>query len=181
MNLKEYLSGINNTWKTDTRTNELAHCEMALVEEIGEIAGWYKKHLFFGVPKEKLIINLKGEFGDLLYYIVKYSELLNNTNYLNSTLNRNKLTKDVNVTKELSKMTHSLSTILKAGEGFSMTNIALNDVADSLTMLILNEGWTVEEIMKSNLAKLKVRYGELFNPIQADPNQRNLKLEDKAL
>ena len=29
--------------------------------------------------------------------------------------------------------------------------------------------------------KLKIRHGDLFDPIQIDPNQRNLELEDNSL
>lgn len=178
-NLEEYLSGVNKTWKSDERDRELQHCETALLEEIGEIAGWYKKRLFYGLEEVKFKTGVKGEFGDLLYYLAKYSELLNNNDYLNVSLNDNSV--PFNPLKELVNMNKNLTYILELGEGYSMTLIAIGNIASSLTKLINLEGFTVEDIAQSNLAKLKARHGDLFNPIQADPNQRNLELEDRVL
>jgi len=178
-NLKEYLSGVNRTWKGDTRDNEMSHCKVGILEEIGEITGWYKKRLYYGLNNDKVKVGLKGEFGDLLYYLVKYSELLDNTDYLNVSLNTDEVS--TNIMREITDMSKNVTIILELGEGYSMTMIAMGNVATALVKLINAEGWSIEDIAHSNLTKLKIRHGDLFDPIQIDPNQRNLELEDNSL
>lgn len=48
------------------------YCVIALNEEAGEIAGWWKKHQLRGNPTGKLTVaDLKGELGDVLFYLVR--------------------------------------------------------------------------------------------------------------
>lgn len=52
------------------------YCVVALNEEAGEIAGWYKKFVLRGNPTGKLTEqDLLGELGDVLYYLVRLSSL----------------------------------------------------------------------------------------------------------
>lgn len=49
---------------------------VAINEEAGEIAGWYKKYVLRGNPTEKFSRDdLKGELGDLLYYLTRMANL----------------------------------------------------------------------------------------------------------
>lgn len=51
---------------------DLNYCVIALNEEAGEIAGWYKKAILRGNPTGKYTQeDLKGELGDLLYYLTR--------------------------------------------------------------------------------------------------------------
>lgn len=47
-----------------------SYCVIALNEEAGEVAGWYKKHELRGNPTGKLTNeDLKCELGDVLFYL----------------------------------------------------------------------------------------------------------------
>ena len=49
---------------------------VALNEEAGEIAGWYKKFVLRGNPTGNFSReDLKGELGDLLYYLTRMANL----------------------------------------------------------------------------------------------------------
>ena len=49
---------------------------VALNEEAGEIAGWYKKYRLRGNPTGAFSMDdLKGELGDLLYYLTRMANL----------------------------------------------------------------------------------------------------------
>lgn len=49
---------------------------VALNEEAGEIAGWYKKFVLRGNPTGKLTRDdLKSELGDVLYYLTRMANL----------------------------------------------------------------------------------------------------------
>lgn len=46
------------------------YCVIAINEEAGEIAGWYKKAILRGNPTGQLTEDdLKGEMGDVLFYL----------------------------------------------------------------------------------------------------------------
>jgi NTP pyrophosphatase (non-canonical NTP hydrolase) len=49
---------------------DMVYCTIALNEEAGEVAGWYKKFVLRGNPVGNLTHDdLKGELGDVLYYL----------------------------------------------------------------------------------------------------------------
>ncbi len=71
MNLEEYQAEINKTWKSNPGLGDYEHCLVGIMEEAGEIAGWYKKANYYGAGMtEEIGRGLKGELGDLLYYTV---------------------------------------------------------------------------------------------------------------
>lgn len=46
------------------------YCAIALNEEAGEVAGWFKKFVLRGNPTGKLTLDdLKGELGDCMFYL----------------------------------------------------------------------------------------------------------------
>lgn len=49
---------------------------IAINEEAGEIAGFYKKYVLRGNPTGKLGLNdLKGEIGDCLFYLTRLAQM----------------------------------------------------------------------------------------------------------
>lgn len=48
---------------------DLNYCVIALNEEAGEVAGWYKKVVLRNNPKGLTEDDLKGELGDVLFYL----------------------------------------------------------------------------------------------------------------
>lgn len=53
-----------------------AYLVVALNEEAGEIAGWYKKFVLRGNPVGNFSReDLKGELGDLLYYLTRMANI----------------------------------------------------------------------------------------------------------
>ena len=55
---------------------DLNYCVIAMNEEAGEVAGWYKKAVLRGNPTGKFTDDdLKGELGDLLYYLTRAAQV----------------------------------------------------------------------------------------------------------
>ncbi len=53
-----------------------AYLVVALNEEAGEVAGWYKKYRLRGNPTGAFSMDdLKGELGDILYYLTRMANL----------------------------------------------------------------------------------------------------------
>jgi NTP pyrophosphatase (non-canonical NTP hydrolase) len=51
---------------------DIPYCIIALNEEAGEAAGWFKKMVLRGNPTGKLSTDdLKGELGDVLFYLTR--------------------------------------------------------------------------------------------------------------
>jgi NTP pyrophosphatase (non-canonical NTP hydrolase) len=69
MTTAEYEKWVESRCQPYTDAN---YCVVAINEEAGEIAGWWKKHQLRGNPTGSLTVNdLKGELGDVLFYITR--------------------------------------------------------------------------------------------------------------
>jgi NTP pyrophosphatase (non-canonical NTP hydrolase) len=67
---EEYVDGRCKDYVTES------YCVIALNEEAGEVAGWYKKYVLRGNPTGKLSkADLKGELGDTLFYLTRLARL----------------------------------------------------------------------------------------------------------
>lgn len=73
MTNEEFFTHVKDNAKYDM---DMDYVVIALNEEAGEIAGWYKKFILRGNPGARLTWDdLKGEAGDLLYYLVRLCQL----------------------------------------------------------------------------------------------------------
>ena len=69
----EFEAHVNDFAKDYT---DLNYCVIALNEEAGEVAGWYKKAVLRGnVTGKYTDDDLKGELGDVLYYLTRAARL----------------------------------------------------------------------------------------------------------
>jgi NTP pyrophosphatase (non-canonical NTP hydrolase) len=79
---------------------DLNYCVIAMNEEAGEIAGWYKKAVLRGNPTGKYTDeDLKGELGDLLYYLTRAASVKGWT--LSEIMDFNKVKLDERVAKKM--------------------------------------------------------------------------------
>ena len=77
-----------------------SYCVIALNEEAGEIAGWWKKFKLRGNPTGKLTHDdLKGELGDVLFYLTRLAYHYNWT--LSDIMDFNKAKLDDRVAKNM--------------------------------------------------------------------------------
>jgi NTP pyrophosphatase (non-canonical NTP hydrolase) len=73
MNLANYQSFVERN--ASGLADDDAYCIIALNEEAGEVAGWYKKFVRRGNPKGKLEHkDLAFELGDVLWYLTKIAK-----------------------------------------------------------------------------------------------------------
>ena len=69
MTISEYETYVLKRCQPYTTPN---YCVVAINEESGEIAGWWKKYELRGNPTGKLSEDdLKGELGDVLFYLTR--------------------------------------------------------------------------------------------------------------
>jgi len=69
MNLSEYQKRIEDTWISNENDTNRIIC--GLFEEVGEIAGKFKKYFRKDFNYYQLELFLKKEIGDVFYYLVK--------------------------------------------------------------------------------------------------------------
>ena len=180
MNLKEYQAEINKTWKTNPGIRDYEHCLVGVMEEAGEIAGWYKKAIYYGIGMtEEISRGLKGELGDLLYYTVKLMEItqleehvFDDVEILSPEATNFKLLVALNeATYEVTNNVHS--TVSFANH--------VNWIVSIINEMSKREGWSLNDIMYSNIAKLKHRHGSDFDIDKAEPSNRDIVGEDGQL
>lgn len=183
MNLTEYQEAVNKTWLSAEGITELEHCFAGIIEEVGEITGWHKKRLFYGASMESTRTQLKGEFGDLLYYIVKLGELTNQMGNVEYYFEPTALTEESELTSVgvLIGMTGNVYKITQSGLYSDTFRYEYEELIEGLSCLLRREGHSLEDIMESNVAKLKVRHGEAFDTAKSLPADRDILKEDKAV
>jgi len=182
MNFKEYLKEVNKTWKDDDSAWELTHIRFAIVEEIGEIAGWYKKHFGYGRPKEgEIKTGLKEEFGDLLYYLTKAASYNGGFNVRLHEIDEDPDETFANELREIKEMTKTLPVILSSSLDSYEFEMSIEFLLKSLSKLINSEGWLIQDIITSNIKKLEIRHGNSFDNNQALPSNRNKEKENVAI
>ena len=181
MNLKQYQVLINKTWKKDTPEKEFEHVALALIEEVGELSGWYKKHVSYGRPKEgEIQTGIKEEIGDLLYYIVKAYEL-NEGKEL--PVEEHKFLCKASTKTLLFNCSFVVNRLLRKKLFFkrARNRSYIRILFYILQTIIKKEGYTLECIMSSNIKKLSVRHGDKFKDEQGSPSNRNKEQENKAV
>lgn len=156
-----------------------------MLEEVGEISGWYKKHLGYGRPKEgKILTGLKEEFGDLMYYLVKLGEITDMLDILEPRFEDTyelPTADNINYVACMAEMAHFANDLMLSSEHSVDFVEAYANMFDHLTLLMSVEGFDMEDIQFSNLAKLNVRHGEGFKDEQAIPQDRDKDAENEAL
>lgn len=170
-----YLECVNRTWKHDTEEKENAHLNWALIEEMGEFAGWMKKIEGYGKERDALMnAEILGELGDLVYYLVKK---MSKTDISGETLafiseDDEMLIADGTGTSTINLVKEYIKYVLTGG---------LMGMQYCLQALILNQGFTLQEVLRANVAKLKARHGDKFRDSSTDEAGRNRQVELEEL
>jgi len=182
MKHEDYLKGVNITWKHDDKYSELMHCRLAILEEVGEIVGWYKKiHGYKGEKSEEWKIGIKGEFGDLLYYLVKIADITDNSDLLDRYFFDKLPAIDLNEVTHVAQMSGTALRILEDSDISHQYGTLIHNLFKLLVQLMIHEGFEFEDIAVSNLKKLEKRHGSSFNIDATMESGRNREEEDKAL
>ena len=62
MKFNEFVASTGGTWNAQDEVKDLDHALLGLVDEVGELASAFKKHV--GYVKELDVTNVKEEIGD---------------------------------------------------------------------------------------------------------------------
>lgn len=159
MKIEKYLKGISITSKSITSTEYL---KLGISEEYGEIMGKVKRYCRGDYRKEDFKSNIKKELGDLTYYVAVLEERTGNVKELRAP--HNKHLKD-----NLHNLTALNANIFNAKHPRHLT-IALHTMMNTITDLAWNFGFTMTEIMETNLSKINSRY--IRNQIKGSGDER---------
>ncbi len=165
-----YLECVNRTWKHDTEEKENAHLNWALIEEIGEFSGWMKKIEGYGKERDSAInYEILGELGDAFYYLVKGISMQEGGSEegLFMPEDHEHVIKSAKSTTSDIVKTY-LSHLLEGN---------LGGMQFCLQVLILNQGFTLQEVLHANVAKLKARHGDKFRDSSTTEGGRNRQME----
>lgn len=183
MKFDDYLEGINRTWNKDDRQSEIDHCRLAIMEEVGEIIGWYKK--IHGYKREKTDewkTELKGEFGDLIYYVVKLLEILDETEMIAHDFKQLSYQNVIEIDHVtlMSRFAVQISEFHNHEEKELILN-SLDGLFDFTRILIAYEGLDFEDVLLSNLLKLQTRHGSDFDIDSTVEKGRDREAESESL
>ena len=179
MNLKEYQAEINKTWKTNPGMGDYEHCLVGVMEEAGEIAGWYKKAIYYGIGMtEEVSRGLKGELGVLFYYLNKMTMLIGDEE---ADVDVQKVDPESSTLSLLITMNSAVNTLMTESPYSQKHTAARLYILRVARQMAENELWSASDIMYSNIAKLKHRHGSDFDIDKAEPSNRDIVGEDGQL
>jgi DNA-binding transcriptional regulator YiaG/NTP pyrophosphatase (non-canonical NTP hydrolase) len=179
MNLKEYQTEINKTWKTNPGMGDYEHCLVGIMEEAGEIAGWYKKANYYGIGMtEEISRGLKGELGDLFYYLNEMTMLIGDEG---ADVDVQKVDPESSTLSLLIAMNSAVNTLMTESPYSQKHTASRLYILRVVRQMAENELWSGSDIMYSNIAKLKHRHGSDFDIDKAEPSNRDIVGEDGQL
>lgn len=148
MKLKEYEKISRRT--LNKNGNDENNFKLGMIGELGEIADMIKKHIYQGhtLNKEKL----KEEIGDFMWYYVKWLSIQNNSSKLFKQFEE--YLKKLDKNENFDRIIYSLERISNYMFNEHFRAFALEYVAE----LIAFSNFTLNEILKYNIQKLKKRY-----------------------
>lgn len=171
-----YLECVNRTWKHDTEEKENAHLNWALIEEMGEFAGWMKKIEGYGKERDIAINHeILAELGDAFFYLVKEISKVDEDAPENAMFIPEDNDHLINEAKN-NNAYDIVRTYLKFLLGGDLRGMQF-----CLQVLILNQGFTLQEVLRANVAKLKARHGDKFRDSSTDEAGRNRQVELEEL
>lgn len=171
-----FYKDVLRTWHQDGNTKrELEHLCCGLLDEIGELASAYKKHIGYG--KELDLVNVKEELGDIFYFLVlatKYQD--------KGEAFKNKMFTILTTDKFCNKSPLEAITFFMLTESFSQltndnNNILLLFIMITEVMYFYN--FTFEEVTLTNMQKREIRYPGGYTQDKAI--NRNLDSERESL
>lgn len=199
MNFKEHREISRQTWHKEDKKwySRLQHAILGLIDETGEMASCLKKEIGYGKPID--LINMKEEIGDKIYFLQR---VLDESEFTEKGKNQHicldDLLSEINPFikspfQSICQLSFESSVIaIQTANRTDMRYVLSNPkiiidrpnivrVLCCLVELINYYDFTISEVLKANINKLKARYGDDLEFTQDKAINRDLSKEKIAL
>lgn len=183
MGHREYLEKSLKNFKSDDYDSQVTHCILGMFDELGEIASNMKKVKGYKLPEtEELKINFKEELGDALFFATIFSHLYGLESIVNHldgiATHTDDGRTDMNV---LTDMMEGVIEMSKSSRHNYYLDSIMNRFIRDIRVLSNRRGFSLFQVMESNIKKLQVRHGEGFKQEATEEGGRDRDEEAKAL
>lgn len=166
MNIKDYAVFVQSKLKPMTEEMHLLHMRMGIKGELGELVDAYKKHLVYGKVLDRA--NVREELGDVIFYCVG---LLPNTQFsIYNTevhLPNTGLFTMLSPTKVMGLILDYSTELEETAHKAANVGVGSEKLVIILSELISYMGFTVEEVLQTNVDKLSKRYKGAYSDAEA--------------
>jgi hypothetical protein len=182
MNWKEYLELSEKTLSTQFHAEaevyqRILHGAIGLCTEAGELLDAFEKNT--GLD----LVNIKEELGDIYWYLAILHRDIPGIERGDEryALKQNPLNHAIRLTVFSTELLDQLKKKIYYGKDFDIkeANRLVNTIEDHLSGVAVEYKFTKEDILETNINKLKARYGEKFSSDAAI--NRDLDTERKTL
>jgi NTP pyrophosphatase (non-canonical NTP hydrolase) len=193
MNYVQFLETCKSRFHYQNKEKDLAHCSFGIMEESGELSGYYKKHIGYGHDLDKS--EVIGEIGDFMWYLTMLTEIIGIPDHkdfkqISQEFNKRITIKHVPNPKHkpdgaqhvfrLYLSTASLMGLMEQNKWEESIQMIYN-ILIICNMLSQEVGVTLPEVLRRNDEKLEARHGKKFNPKATHEKNRNREKEKEAL
>jgi hypothetical protein len=189
MNFNDYLQTVLLRARPMDGPRQMEHAQIGMLTELGELGDLIKKEFAYG--KEFDRVNLMEECGDFLWYLVLYAhESGIGTTFFDGVLSKclespkYVIETDSTMLRMLGQATGMLSAPTEVMSLDKPTHEAFVEATFMIIVaFLLKYGFTVEQCLVANDAKLETRTGKVFDAgrvINRDVAAERAILEDRA-
>lgn len=178
MKLTEYIKQSERTLNNLGKKLNVLHASLGLSTELGELLDIYKRNIFYKKPLD--LVHIKEELGDIMWYLaILYREFeINPENEIINTI-----TKDIVDSQKIQMLTNKINLLVVQLNNLELLNsdhirrvkYFVPKVYEYIIIVCEIYKFNIEDVMQTNINKLKVRFPEKFNEFNA--LNRDLDLE----
>lgn len=140
---------------------DLEHAALGIVSEVGEINDQVKRHIIYGKPLDK--VNIAEEIGDVLWYVALLCTRADIPFiFINYDLVEKPLARCALRMAEYAGMIACEVEVTRSRGSFVKPLYATHDLLHELKSMAHLVGYSIEEVMYLNIAKLEKRYPKQF-------------------
>lgn len=178
MKLQEYIKQSERTLNNLGKQLNVLHASLGLSTELGELLDIYKRNIFY--KKTLDLVHIKEELGDIMWYLaILYREFdINQENEIINTI-----TKDIVDSQKIQMLTNKINLLVVQLNNLELLNsdhirrikYFVPKVYEYIIIFCEIYKFNIEDVMNTNINKLKARFPDKFNEFNA--LNRDLDLE----
>lgn len=171
---EDYVKKARRTMNKDMSTKEqVINCQMGIVGETGELVDMYKKHFYQGHDLNKA--DIQEEIGDICWYLFNYVNLVISEKDKETLYDRLRAYTEVYGNTQFQDTKHHVRALARNMSpfiGYGTPDILdIMAIYETFVKLLAFEGFTIENTLDCNIAKLEKRYDNLKFEVEKSVNR----------
>lgn len=187
MNFQAYIKTVLGRAAPLPEAEQRVHAQLGMLTEVGELGDLFKRQVAYGTAYDP--VKLLNECGDIFWYFALYMDCSSlHMKMADDWLSKVQDGPYKDAGEPNQRVCRVLALALSALAADEAVEMSRDDWGDAcqatiglLYVLLKRHGYTVEQCLDANDAKLEVRFGKVFSLQASERESRDLAAEDQAV